>query len=368
MADQLRVTLEVGPKDKKVVAVAPDWPGLERGAKTAEAALETLQTYVPRYAQVANIAGLGSAFASVSGVDVVVVERYRGTGSTDFWGISFAYSSIDEQPMSDQELQRLLTLVQGCWTFFDDARVRVSAEMRKGPRGGGRDRDRIVHHVLGVEQDWARKVGVRSQGDGVVTDVDRLPAYRDAFCTAIRTFHAEGKPARNWPLRYLIRHTAYHTMDHAWEMEDKDLTGAVGQEHGSASLVAMNGLLREVDAVTIPVPDLETGLSFYRDRLGHQVIWRNEALGQVGLRVPDSTTEIVLTTTLSYEPDWKVDSVEVATQMFLENGGRVVAGPEDIPIGRVVVVEDPFGNALVLLDNSKGAYRVGASGSVTGVA
>jgi hypothetical protein len=226
MANELRVTLEVGPKDKKVVAVAPDWPGLERGAKTGEAAIETLQTYLPRYARVAKLAGLDAEFAAIAGADVV--EQYEGTGSTDFWGISFAFSSIDGQQMSREVLDRELTLMQACWAFFDDVRGHVSAEMKKGPRGGGRDRDRIVRHVLGTEQDWAKKVGVRTPDDAVVTDQAGLKTYREAYCMAIRTFHSAGKMARNWPLRYLIRHTAYHTMDHAWEMEDKDLTVAVG--------------------------------------------------------------------------------------------------------------------------------------------
>jgi hypothetical protein len=226
MSDVLRVTLEVGPNGKKVVAVAPDWPGLERGAKIAEAAIEALRSYLPRYAKVANLARMDAEFAAIGDVDVV--ERYRGTGSTDFWGISFAFSSIDGLQMSSEELERELTLMQACWTFFDDVRGRVSAEMQKGSRGGGRDRDRIVRHVTGVEQDWAKKVGVRTPEDVVVTDVDGLKEYRAAYCTAIRKFHSEGKMARTWPLRFLVRHTAYHTMAHAWEMEDKDLTGAVG--------------------------------------------------------------------------------------------------------------------------------------------
>ena len=226
MANELRVTLEVGPKDKKVVAVAPDWPGLERGAKTGEAAIETLQSYLPRYARVAKLAGLDGEFAAIASIDVV--EQYEGTGSTDFWGISFAFSSIDGQQMPREVLDRQVTLMQACWTFFDEVRGRVSAEMKKGPRGGGRDRDRIVRHVLGTEQDWAKKVGVRTPGDAIVTDEAGLKTYRDTYCAAIRTFQAEGRMARNWPLRYLIRHTAYHTMDHAWEMEDKDLTGVVG--------------------------------------------------------------------------------------------------------------------------------------------
>jgi hypothetical protein len=224
MAEHLRVTLEIGPKGKKVAAVAPDWPGLERGAKTQEAAIERLQSYLPRYGQVAKLAGMEAAFAALSTVDIV--EHYAGTGSTDFWGISFAFSSIDKQDLSSAELERELTLMQACWAFFDDVRVRVSAQMQKGPRGGGRDRDHIVGHTLRVEQEWAVKVGVPTPQGAMLID-EGLQAYRDAYCNAIRAFHAQGKMARTWPLRYLIRHTAYHTLDHAWEMEDKDLTVAV---------------------------------------------------------------------------------------------------------------------------------------------
>ena len=221
MANDLRVTLEIGPKGKKVVAVAPDWPGLERGANTGEAAIERLQSYLPRYAQVAKLAGMEAAFAAITTVDVV--EHYPGTGSTDFWGISFAFSGIDRQDMARDELERDLTLMQACWAFFDAVRWRVSAEMQKGPRGGGRDRDHIVRHTFGTEQDWAQKVGVRTPQGALLTD-EGLKAHRDAYRQAIRAFHSEGEMARTWPLRYLIRHTAYHTLDHAWEMGDKDLT------------------------------------------------------------------------------------------------------------------------------------------------
>jgi hypothetical protein len=225
MVDELRVMLEIGPKGKQVAAVAPDWPGLERGAKTGEAAIERLQDYLPRYAPVATLAGMDMEFAAIAtrSAAVDVVERYPGTGSTDFWGISFAFSDIDRQAMSSEALERDLTLMQACWAFFDGVRARVSAEMRKGPRGGGRDRDRIVQHTLAAEQDWATKLDVRAP-EGALLTKEGLRAYRDAYITAIRTFHAQGKPARNWPLHYLIRHTAFHTLDHAWEMEDKDLT------------------------------------------------------------------------------------------------------------------------------------------------
>ncbi|MBK7916777.1 MAG: hypothetical protein IPJ94_11070 [Chloroflexi bacterium] len=221
--NHMRVTLEIGPKGKKVVAVAPDWPGLERGAKSQEEAVERLRSYMPRYSQVARLAGLNAAFDIVQDMDVV--EQYPGTGSTDFWGISFAFSSIDEQGMSDDELERELRLMQACWAWFDEVRGRVSAEMQKGARGGGRNRDHIVRHTFAAEQDWATKVGVLTPDGAMLTD-EGLQTHREAYCQAIRDYpqgKLAGKRAK-WPLRYLIRHTAFHTLDHAWEMEDKDLT------------------------------------------------------------------------------------------------------------------------------------------------
>lgn len=129
----------------------------------------------------------------------------------------------------------------------------------------------------------------------------------------------------------------------------------------------MAPLLLYVDAVTVPVPDLDTGLAFYGGVLGHTLLWRNEAVGQAGLRTPDSQTEIVLTTRQDYEPDWKVASAEAVAEVFRANGGRVLVEPTSIPIGRLAVVEDPFGNRLVLLDSTKGTYDTDEAGTVLGV-
>ena len=228
MTNPMRVILELGPKGKKVVAVAPDWPGLERGAKDGDAAVEKLRTYLPRYAQVAKLADMEMEFGSIE--QVAVVEEYAGVSSTDFWGISFAFSSIDKQEMTGEELERELKVMQACWAFFDGVRGRVSAELQKGPRGGGRDRDHIVRHVFAAEQGWAKMVGLLT-ADGAMLTAEGLAAHRSAYVHAIREYHAQGKRAgkiAKWPLRFFIRHTAYHTMDHAWEMEDKDLTGKEG--------------------------------------------------------------------------------------------------------------------------------------------
>ncbi len=193
MADRVRVTLEIGPRGKKVVAVAPDWPGLARGATTGEAAIERLLSYVPRYAPVAQLAGMEAALAASTAVDVV--ERYPGTGSTDFWGISFALSSVDRQAMSGEALERELTLLRACWAFFDEVRARVSAELRRGPRGGGRDRDRIVRHTVGTEQDWAKKLGVRTPQDALLTD-EGLHAHRAPIAPPF----GRSMPRASWPV------------------------------------------------------------------------------------------------------------------------------------------------------------------------
>lgn len=221
MANNIRVMLEIGPKGKRVVAVAPDWPGLSRGAKTGEAAIERLIAYIPRYAPVARLAGMEASFAKSPSVDMV--EQYLGTGSTDFWGISFAFSSFDLQDIPAETLERELTLLRACWSFFDQVRSRVSAELQKGPRGGGRDRDRIVLHIFANERDWAKGLDVHTPEDALLT-AEGMQTHRDAYCQGIREYHSLGKRSGKWPLRYMIRHTAFHTLDHAWEMEDKDLT------------------------------------------------------------------------------------------------------------------------------------------------
>lgn len=126
-------------------------------------------------------------------------------------------------------------------------------------------------------------------------------------------------------------------------------------------------LLRAVDAVTVPVPDLDAGIACYAAALGHRLLWRDDGTGQAGLGLRDGGTELVLTTGLGYEPDWLVDDVDDAAGRFRDAGGRLVDGPRDLPVGRVAVVADPFGNRLVLVELSRGRYLTDPDGRVTGV-
>ena len=222
MSNSVRMVIELGPKEKKSVAHAIDWPGWSRGAKAPDKAIEVLEDYRQRYRPIAEIAGFGAEFDDAG--PLIEVDRYTGTGSTDFWGISFAASPEEREGMSELQLERRLALLQAAWAFFDQVAKRVSPELKKGPRGGGRDRDQIINHILGWERTGlAVKVGIEYPV-GVLLDPDVLRQYREDYVGALREHHAKGQKARKMELSYLIRHSAFHMLDHAWEMEDKDLS------------------------------------------------------------------------------------------------------------------------------------------------
>lgn len=220
----VRTVIDHGPKDKRVVAIGIDWPGWSRGAKTSEVALETLESYRERYRPVAGLAGMAREFDGAGPLEIV--EEKVGTGSTDFWGISFSPASTEQDPMDAAELERGITIVRACWAYFDAIAARVSPEMAKGPRGGGRERDEIMRHVFRVESlDFARQVGLQMP-EGPVLAGGELRQYRKDYIAGMRAYNAGEvkRRMRSWTLPFLIRHSAFHTLDHAWEMEDKDLS------------------------------------------------------------------------------------------------------------------------------------------------
>jgi hypothetical protein len=219
MTDTLRVILEIGKK-RRVVAGATDWPGLDRWGRSEDDAIEKLVSYLPRYAGVAERAGMAKAFARPR--ELVVIERVPGSSSTDFWGIAHVPSQIEREVLSTADLERRLDLLRACWAYFDDVAARAPAELLPGSRSAGRSRDEIIRHVHATEPEQnSRKVEVRTERRVVLTPRG-LAKHREDYLDAIRTYNAEGKPARTWPIQFLIRRTAYHVMDHAWEIEDRD--------------------------------------------------------------------------------------------------------------------------------------------------
>jgi hypothetical protein len=213
-ARRLEVALETG--DKKVFASAIDWPGWARSAKTAEAAIEALVTYAPRYAPVAMAAG----FELPESIEVDVVERNDGGSGTDF-GVPSRVTASDARRTNAADAERLVAIVQAAWDTFDGVADGAPAELRKGPRGGGRDRDKMVGHV--IESDWyyARELGhkvVQPKPD----DRAAVKAIR-AQVLAILGEPSDGSPIadRRWTARYAAHRIAWHALDHAWEMQDR---------------------------------------------------------------------------------------------------------------------------------------------------
>lgn len=223
MAEPVRVMIERGKK-RRVVACAFDWPGWDRSARIGHDVLPVLAAYRPRYVKVAELAGFGAAFRATG--EFEVVEELDGIGMTDYFGVSGKAAAPEYDPMTDAECDRKIALLQATWSTFDDMAARVSSELRKGPRGGGWEKDRIIRHVNGAEIDeFAPKVGVKVPLE-TRDDPEALRAYREDFVDGIREHHARAEPARSWPLQFLIRRCAWHMLDHAWELEDRDLTTA----------------------------------------------------------------------------------------------------------------------------------------------
>ena len=209
------VCMEAG--QRRVFAAALDWPGWCRSGRTEEAALGALAAAAPRYAIVAAEAEV--AFPATP-AEFEVVERLPGSTTTDF-GAPDAVAAADREPLSPRAAKRLAALLSASWRVFDRVVATAPAELVKGPRGGGRDRDQIVDHVLGAESGYARKIGVR-HGVPARDDDAAVAALREAIVAVLRGARS-GDPLveRGWPARYAARRIAWHVLDHAWEIEDR---------------------------------------------------------------------------------------------------------------------------------------------------
>jgi hypothetical protein len=216
------IYLEAGTK--KVFACALDWPGWCRSGRTEEAAMETLSEYAARYAPVAAVAGV--RFLASAGRDLDVVERVAGSGTTDF-GAPDKPATADGAALTAAQARRIARLVEASWNVLDEVVANAPATLRKGPRGGGRDRDDVVRHVEAAEFSYARTIGVRHRaaGDGR-NEPAAVAALRADILAALRAARS-GAPAegRRWPPRYAARRIAWHALDHAWEIEDKSTPG-----------------------------------------------------------------------------------------------------------------------------------------------
>lgn len=197
----LRIYLETGKR--WIFASALDWPGWSRRDKGEEAAIDTLLQYAERYAKAVGVA------VPTGSVEVVGRVATR-SGMADF-GAPGAVGPWDDEPLTRKELERHLALLEASWAHLDAVAAVSPAELRKGPRGGGRDRDAMLKHVQEAERAYAAKVGCR------VPPRTPWDQQRAMIVAGLRS----APPDSVWPVRYTIRRLTWHVLDHAWEMEDR---------------------------------------------------------------------------------------------------------------------------------------------------
>ena len=222
----INVYTEAG--EKKVFAGALDWPGWCRGGRDELSARQALLAYGPRYAGV--LQGSGIEFhAPADLADFVVVERRPGDVSTDF-GAPGAIPAADREPLDLPELERLQSVLLACWRAFDQAEQRARGrELRKGPRGGGRDLEKMIEHMLEADLAYLNRLAWKRKRETGADPLEELRRTRQAVVDALAAAVNAGLPERGprggllWPVRYFIRRVAWHVLDHALEIEDRIL-------------------------------------------------------------------------------------------------------------------------------------------------
>ncbi len=224
MTEQLAVYLEIGPK--RTFAGALDWPGWNRVGRSEEEALQGLVDYGPRLALV--LEGAVPGFKPPASVDDLrVVERLEGTRTTDF-GAPDAMPSQDDDSLDGAELERYTALLGAYWQAFAATATGAGGrELRKGPRGGGRDVDGIVSHVLSAEAAYLRRLGRKVNLDEGQPISAQIALVRQEALEALAAGARGELPERGprggkmWPARYFVRRSGWHVLDHLWEIEDR---------------------------------------------------------------------------------------------------------------------------------------------------
>ena len=219
MTTRIAVAIESTPK--KSFASAVDWPGWSRSGRMVENALEGLEVYASRYALVAL--GAGEPLP-VNNLEFEIVETAAGGSATGF-GVPSRVTDADRRPTSAPEGDRLARLVAAAWTWFDEIAAGAPEELRKGPRGGGRDRSKMVVHVVESDGYYAKEIGVRLRTPAP-TDRPAMEVFRTAMLEVLRQ-PSDGSPlaGRRWTARYAAHRIAWHALDHAWEIEDRTEPG-----------------------------------------------------------------------------------------------------------------------------------------------
>jgi hypothetical protein len=209
------VGMEVGKR--RTFASALGWPGWSRSGRDEESAIEELVSYEERYRLVVVRAGL----AFEPDIDhIEVAEHVDGNATTDF-GAPAGIFAWDSGPIEPGEWERTVAIMRAAWKYLDDVVKGAPTELRKGPRGGGRDRDGVAAHVLAAEVEYRRKLGLDRYKPELASLEEVMARREEVFAVFLAGGDGRAVTERRWPLRYAARRGAWHVLDHAWEIEDK---------------------------------------------------------------------------------------------------------------------------------------------------
>jgi hypothetical protein len=218
------IYLEVGSKFSFAGAI--EWPGLCRKGRDASSAQFVLHSYSSRYKLALEKTGLEVDLPSTPS-DFKIVEELEGDSTTDF-GAPGQSPVVDSSPIDLPDLEFLKRILEACWLAFNHAAASAEGRsLRKGPRGGGRDLEKIIEHVLDANQAYLSRLAWKPQPDPSLVPSDRLANSFEKVCLALSTTVSAGKPERGprggslWSPRYFVRRVAWHMLDHAWEIEDR---------------------------------------------------------------------------------------------------------------------------------------------------
>ena len=221
---EIRVYFEIG--QKRTFAGAIDWPGWCRSGRDEESALRALLDYGPRYAGAVRLTRL--EFEPPLDTSMfTVIEWLTGNATTDFGAPALAPSE-DALPVDETQLRYFEELLKACWKKFDTARrAAAGMELRKGPRGGGRETEAIIRHVIEADQAYLGKIGWKLRINERDHPETKLDQARQAILGGVAASAGGELPAQGprgsvyWTPRYFVRRVAWHVLDHAWEIEDR---------------------------------------------------------------------------------------------------------------------------------------------------
>ena len=156
-----------------------------------------------------------------------IIERLPGNATTDFGGLG-AVPAYDLQPLEAIEYDRQLAIFGACWFELDAASAAASGRTcHLEPRGGGRSLEEMLRHLADSQQAYFSQLGWKVQEISFASPAEKIAWLRADIPLALSASTRGELPSigprggKRWSARNFVRHSAWHILDHSWEIEDR---------------------------------------------------------------------------------------------------------------------------------------------------